>query len=106
MPGRLLSAVSFALGICLVCWQVVLLPQPLIAALFVLGVGVRLALKARLLSWLVLGLVWANFHAHQVIAERIPGDWLDRQIEVVGLVSGPPVQGSGFTRFKIGRAHV
>ena len=104
-----LNILAFAAGVLLLQMQPELPP----AGLWALGGGLAILPRcrwsgrtARLLAILgccALGLAWAGWRAELRLAEQLPDEWEDREVEVVGVIAGLPQDFSNGTRFEFVR---
>ncbi len=99
MPKRLFYSFGFALGICLVMLQAVLMPGGLAAGLTVLGLGGLLLGRNTVFAALLLGWVWANIAGAITIESRPNSVYLNKPVEITGRVVGMPGRDVLSTRF-------
>jgi competence protein ComEC len=99
MPKRLFYSLGFALGICLVMFQAVLMPSGLAAGLAVLGLGGLLLGRNTVFAALLLGWVWANIAGAILVESRPNSVYLNKPVEITGRVVGMPGRDALATRF-------
>ena len=99
MDRRLVWAVTFSLGVCAVTLQRSLLPWVILAGMGLVGIGLFLGPRLRLLPFFIFGVIWGNNAYHHSLEQRIAGADVHTTREIVGTVIGLPREGARHIRF-------
>ncbi len=99
MPKRLIGALGFSLGTCLVMNQAALLPTALTVGLAMFGLMILLTGRGLLASTILLGWVWANALALQGAYSALAPKVLGVPLQASGTVVGIPRHDNFSTRF-------
>ena len=99
MDRRLVWAVTFSLGVCAVTLQRSLLPWVILVGMGLVGIGLFLGPRLRLLPFFIFGVIWGNNAYHHALEQRIADANARTTREIVGTVAGLPREGARHIRF-------